>query len=85
MGWFLIAKLFSVLISLVCLGRLFETERDLAILLLLQQIYILLRNQDQPVRAMRIEKFPLAVRRLVVRINPSFCKSVERIHAVISA
>ena len=61
MGWFLIGKLFSVLITLVRLGRLSETEKDLEILLLRQQISILLRNQDQPVCATRIEKLTLAV------------------------
>ena len=36
MGWFLIGKLFYVLISLVRLGRLSETEKDLEIPLLRQ-------------------------------------------------
>lgn len=61
MGWFVLAKLFSVLISLVHLGRLSGPEKDLEILLLRQQISILLRNQDQPVCATRIEKLILAV------------------------
>ena len=61
MGWFLIGKLFSVLISLVRLGRLSETEKDLEILLLRQQISILLRNHDQPVCVTRFEKLTLAV------------------------
>ncbi len=61
MGWFVLVKLFSVLISLVHLGRLSDPEKDLEILLLRQQISILLRNQDQPVRATRFEKLTLAV------------------------
>ena len=61
MGWFLIGKLFSVLITLVRLGRLSETEKDLEILLLRQQIPILLRTHDQPVCATRFEKLTLAV------------------------
>lgn len=56
MGWFLLAKLFSALISLVRLGRLSETEKNLEILLLRQQISILLRNRDHPVYATRIER-----------------------------
>jgi hypothetical protein len=60
MGWFVLAKLFFVLISLVHLGRLSGPEKDLEILLLCQQISILLRNQDQPVCATRIEKLTLA-------------------------
>jgi len=61
MGWFVLAKLFSVLISLVRLGPLSETEKDLEILLLRQKISILLPNRDQPVCAMHIEKLTLAV------------------------
>ena len=38
MGWFILAKLFSVLISLVHLGRLSDPEKDLEILLLRQKI-----------------------------------------------
>jgi hypothetical protein len=60
MGWFVLAKLFSVLISLVHLGRLSEPEKDLEILLLRQQISVLLRNRNQPVRATRFEKLTLA-------------------------
>ena len=61
MGSFVLVKLFSVLISLVHLGRLSDPEKDLEILLLRQQISILLRNHDQPVRATRFEKLTLAV------------------------
>jgi transposase len=61
MGWFVLAKLFSVLISLVHLGRLSDPEKDLEILLIRQQISILLRNHDQPIRAMRFEKLTLTV------------------------
>ena len=56
MGWFILTKLFSFLISLVHLGRLSDAEKDLEILLLRQQISILLRNHDQPVRTKRFEK-----------------------------
>ena len=61
MGWFILSQLFSTMITLVILGRLCEAEKDLEILLLRQQISILLRNRDQPVRATRIEKLTLAV------------------------
>jgi hypothetical protein len=55
MGWFVLANLFSVLISLVHLGCLTDPDIDLEILLLRQQISILLRNQDQPVSAPSFE------------------------------
>ena len=85
MGLFLIGKLFSVLISLVRLGRLSDTEKDLEILLLRQQISILLRNNDQPVCATRCrETDPGRHRSQVERANPSFCKSIGGVHPVIS-
>jgi hypothetical protein len=49
MGWFVLAKIFSFLISPGHLCRLSDSEKDLEILLLRQQISILLRNQNQPV------------------------------------
>ncbi len=56
MAWFILAQLFSKLIALVSLGRLFEREKDLEILLLRQQVSILLRNRDQPVSVTQVEK-----------------------------
>jgi len=61
MGGFVLAKFFSVLISLVHLGRLSDSEKDLEILLLRQQNSITLRNHDQTVRDTRFEKLTLAV------------------------
>jgi putative transposase len=61
MGWFILAKFFSFLISLVYLGRLSDSEKDLEILLLRQQISILLRNHNQPVHTTHFEKLTLAV------------------------
>ncbi len=78
MGWFVLAKLFSVLISLVHLSRLSDPEKDLEILLLRQQISILLRNHDQPVYATRFEKLTLAVIAARVKELPVMATSVIR-------
>lgn len=61
MAWFILAKLFSVFITLARFGRLSEPEKDLEILLLHQQISILMRNRDQPIHITKVEKFTLAV------------------------
>jgi putative transposase len=61
MGWFILAHLFSTLVTFVSIGRLSEREKDLEILLLRQQVSILLRNRDQTVRATPAEKLTLAV------------------------
>ena len=81
MGWFVLAKLFSILISLVHLGRLSETEKDLEILLLRQQISILLRNRDQPVYATHIEKLTLAV--ITVRLKELTHRSASQLGELI--
>ena len=81
MGWFLIGKLFSVLISLVRLGRLSETEKDLEILLLRQQISILMRNQDQPVCVTRFEKLTLAV--IAARLKELTHRSASQLEVLI--
>jgi hypothetical protein len=61
MGWFILAYLFSTLVSFISIGSLSEREKDLNILLLSQQISILLRNRDQPVRATPVEKLTLVI------------------------
>ena len=61
MGWFVLAQIFSVLITIVSLGRLSEREKDLEILVLRQQLAILKRKQGQPVKPNRAEKMTLAL------------------------
>ena len=61
MGWFILAHLFSIRVAVVSIVRLSEREKYLKILLLRQQISILLRNRNQPVRATQVEKLTLAV------------------------
>ena len=45
MGWFILAQLFSILITIVRISRLSEQEKDLEILVLRQQLAILQRCQ----------------------------------------
>jgi hypothetical protein len=68
MGWFVLAKLFSFLISLVHLGHFSDSEKDLEIRLLRQQISRLLRTHGLPVRATRFEKLTLVV--IAARVKP---------------
>ncbi len=75
MGWFILAQLFSILIALVSHGRLSEWEKELEILLLYQQVSILLRNRDQPVRATRVREADASrFHCQVERNNQSFCQ-----------
>ena len=61
MGWFIPAQVFSILITIVRIGRLSEPEKDLEILILRQQPAILQHKQEKPVKANRVEKMMLAV------------------------
>jgi hypothetical protein len=46
MGWFILAQVFSILVTIVRIGRLSEQEKFLEILILCQQLAILQRKQD---------------------------------------
>ena len=61
MGWFILSKIFSVLITIVSLSRLSEQDKDLEIVVLRQQLAILQRKQDKPIRPNRAEKMTLAI------------------------
>jgi putative transposase len=61
MGWFILAQLFSILITIVRIGRLSEQEKDLEILVLRQQLAIMQRKQEKPVKPNQAEKMMLAV------------------------
>ena len=61
MTWFLVLQFFSMMLTLLRLGRTSETDKDLEILILRQQLDILQRQQDKPVKPTRAEKLTLAV------------------------
>ena len=61
MGWFILSQIFSVLVTIVSIGRLSEQDRDLEIIILRQQLAILQRKQDKPIKPNRVEKMTLAV------------------------
>ena len=61
MGWFILSQIFSVLITIVSLSRSSEQDKDLEIIVLRQQLAILQRKQDKPIKPNRAEKMMLAV------------------------
>jgi len=61
MGRFILSKIFSVLKTIVSLSRLSEQDKDLEIVVLRQQLAILQRKQDKPIRPNRAEKMTLAI------------------------
>ena len=61
MVWFLVAQIFSTLISLIQIGRMAETDKDLEIMVLRYQPGIAERKMQKPLRANRAESMTLAV------------------------
>lgn len=61
MGRYILAQVFTILISIVKIGRMSEQAKDLEILVLRQQLTILQRKQKKPVKANRAEKMVLAI------------------------
>ena len=61
MLWFILAQIFSTLISLIQIGRRSESEKDLEIMVLRYQLGIAERKMQKPVRANRAERMTLAV------------------------
>jgi hypothetical protein len=49
MVWFLVSQIFSTLISLVQIGRMSETDKDLEIMVLRYQLGIAERKMQKPV------------------------------------
>ena len=61
MIWFLVLQFFSMMLTLLRLGRTSETDKDLEILILRQQLGIVQRRQEKPIKPNRAEKLTLAV------------------------
>ena len=61
MVWFLMSQIFSTLISLIQIGRMSESDKDLEIMVLRYQLGIAERKLQKPVQANRAERMTLAV------------------------
>jgi len=56
MVWFIIKLIFSTILDIITIGRQSTLEKDLEILVLRQQISILQRKNNSPIRPSRVEK-----------------------------
>ena len=61
MGWFILKHIFSTIFSIINIRRLSDQEKDLEILILRQQLSILQRKLNHPIRPSRVEKLTLGV------------------------
>ena len=81
MGWFILAQIFSVLIGIVSVGRMEESEKDLEILILRHQLDIMKRKEEKPIQASRAEKLTLAV--LTARLKGSTKRPASKLGDII--
>jgi hypothetical protein len=81
MGWFILVQLFSTLISMVRLGRLSDSQKDLEILTLRHQLDILERKHERKIKPNRAEKLFLAV--LTARLKQVTNRSANQLHDII--
>ena len=61
MDWFILKHIFSTILSIINITRLSNQEKDLEILILRQQLSILQRKHNSPIKPNRVEKITLAV------------------------
>ncbi len=67
MDGFILKHIFSTIFSFITIGQLSNLEKDLEILLLGQQLSILQRKLNHPIRPNRAEKMPPAEFELAFR------------------
>ena len=61
MGWFILGHIFSTILAIITIRRSSSQEKDLEILILRQQLSILQRKLNSPIKPNRVEKITLAV------------------------
>jgi putative transposase len=81
MSWFIIKHIFSTIFSFVNIRRLSDQEKDLEILILRQQLSILERKLNHPIRSSKIEKLTLGV--LTNKFKQTTRQTANQLHNVI--
>jgi hypothetical protein len=81
MIWFLVSQLFALILTLFRLRHTSEADKDLEILILRQQLGILERKQDKPIKPNRAEKLTLAV--LAASLQKQTKRSVKQFKQLI--
>jgi len=81
MGWYVLSQAFSFLLSFVRILRLPERDKIIEILILRQQLDILLRQQDKPVRSNRAQKMLLAV--LAAKLKDVTNKPTDQLSSIL--
>ena len=80
MVWFILGHLLTTLLDWMRIGRLSEQEKALEILLMRQQLDLLERRLDKPIRLSKVEKLTVAV--LTVKLKAATKQSTARLREV---
>ena len=81
MLWFLVSQIFSLLLSLISIGRKSDQEKELEILVLRHQLDVLLRAQQAPLKPSRTERMTLAI--LTTRLRKFKGHSINQLRGII--
>jgi len=81
MVWFVITLLFSTILDIITISRQPTLEKDLEILVLRQQISILHRKLNSPIRPSRVEKMTLSV--LTMKMKKTTTQTTSQLRNVI--
>jgi len=78
MAWFLLQHIFSTLCDIINIRQLTDQEKDLEILILRQQLSVLQRKLNHPIKPSRAEKLTLAVLAAKLKAVPKGHAMTER-------
>ena len=81
MGWFILAHIFSPILSLVEVGRLSDKDKALEVIILRHQLAVMTRLHAKPVKPNRAEKMTLAI--LTKKLRHSKNQSANQLRRVI--
>ena len=81
MGWFILNHIFSTILSILDIIQLSNQEKDLEIMILRQQLSILQRKFNSPIKPNRVEKITLAV--LTTRLKRITHRSANQLRDII--
>ncbi|MFC1936719.1 integrase core domain-containing protein [Chloroflexota bacterium] len=81
MAWFILKHIFSTIFAFLYIRRLSTLEKDLELLILRQQLSILQRKLNSPIKPSRVEKTTLAV--LTIKLKQISRRSTHQLRDVI--
>ena len=81
MAWFILTRIFSAILDILTIGRQSNLEKDLEILVLRQQLSILQRKLNQPIKLGRVDKLLLSV--FTVKLKKLTNQTAKQLRSVV--